>query len=48
MPRGKIDRSVFKVKPIHERNFQRNAEGKILVTDNFDNSLSTRCPKESV
>lgn len=33
MPRGKIDRSCFKVPPIHERNLPRDAEGRVIITD---------------
>ena len=34
MPRGKIDRTIYKVPPIHERNLPRNSAGDVIVTDN--------------
>lgn len=33
MPKGKIDRSCYKVPPIHERNLPRDAEGRVIITD---------------
>ena len=47
MPRGKIDRTIFCVPPIHERNLPRNEYGNVIVTENFHNNSTTRYPKES-
>lgn len=47
MPRGKIDRTIYKVPPIHLRNLPRNESGNVIVTDKPHNSLSTQCLKES-
>lgn len=33
MPRVKVDRSCYKVPPIHERVLPRDAEGRVLITD---------------
>ena len=38
MPRGKIDRTIFSVPPIHLRNLPRNSAGEVIVTDNVADS----------
>ena len=38
MPRGKVDKTIFKVPPIHLRCLPRNALGEVIVTDNVADS----------
>ena len=33
MPKGKIDRTCYKVPPVHERVLPRDADGRVLITD---------------
>lgn len=47
MPRGKVDRTIFRVPPVSERNLPRNEYGNVIVTDKPHNSLSTQCLVES-
>ena len=50
MPRGKIDRSCYKVPPIHERVLPRDAEGRVIITDSQPSlcSLGSLCSLASL
>ena len=50
MPKGRFDRSCYRVPPVSERNLPRDAEGRVIITDSQPSlcSLGSLCSLASL